>query len=145
MIKKRCFFGFLYSPAYPLGTRLGITVFWQPTVIQDFFLANIARRSLILSQWLLLWFYTQRIYLASLDIINITSRKNSLFVSLSYLGVPRQLWRKKKKKFIRRRRKFARRKLIKASADRAFAKMFFRVTRRSLFFSGNGRDRKSVV
>jgi hypothetical protein len=98
-------FGFLYSPAYPLGTRLGITVFWQPAVIQDLFLKSLTRRCLVISQWLILWFYTQRIYFASLDIINTTSKSNTMLVSLAYLGVTRSLWRKKRRKFIRRRKK----------------------------------------
>jgi hypothetical protein len=107
-------FGFLYSPAYPLGTRLGITVFWHPAVIQDFFLPHLTRRGLIISQWLLLWFYTQRIYLASLDIINVTAKNDALFVSLAYLGVPRTIWRKKKRKYIRRRRRVTARRLQRA-------------------------------
>jgi len=133
MAQKYFFFGLLYSPAYPLGTRLGVTIFWQPAVIQDYFLGNIARRSLIMCQWLLLWFYTQRIYLASLDIINITRDINALFISLSYLGVPRPLWRKKKRKFVRRRRKFPRRLLFKARAPRVFVKKHFQITSRFLF------------
>ena len=99
------YFGFLYSPAYPLGTRLGITVFWQPAVIQDLFCTTLARRCIVITQWLILWFYTQHVYFASLDIVSVTTKLNGLFISLAYLGVPRTLWRKKRRKVRRKRRR----------------------------------------
>ncbi len=91
------YFGFLYSPAYPLGHRLGITVFWQPAVIQDHFLMPLLRRCLIITQWLILWFYTQRIYFSSLDILALTEQKDKLVLCLSYLSVPRYLWRRNRR------------------------------------------------
>lgn len=99
-------FGYLYSPAYPLGTRLGITVFWQPAAIQDFFLLSLTRRCLVISQWLILWFYTQKIYFSALDIVNITTRADTIFLSLSYLGIPRFIWRRKRRRFGKKRRRW---------------------------------------
>jgi len=107
-----CCFGFLYSPAYPLGPRLGVTVFWQPAAIQDAFLKTLTRRCLIISQWLVLWFYTQKIYFASLDIINTTTQSSALLISLAYLGVPRGLWRKKRRRLGKRRKRVLRRKIL---------------------------------
>jgi len=135
MFPLKIFFGYLYSPAYPLGTRLGITVFWQPAAIQDYFIVNITRRCLVISQWLVLWFYTQKIYFSALDIVNVKLRHDALFLSLSYLGIPRFLWRRRRRRYGKKKRR--RRPIVLHKSWQR--NVFPSLPRKQLIFTGRSR------